>query len=165
MSTTLPSPNGTPTFKTPTEFPVDGLPPMAWRLGYGGLIPFVLGALLVWAVNDEAHAYASAALAAYGAVIVSFLGGVHWGHAMHMPPSSTAAPSALLWGVMPSLLAWMAVLMPPHAGLVILGFALVGCYLVDRRRYAALGLSAWLTLRFRLTAVASLSCFLAAAGS
>jgi hypothetical protein len=59
----------------------------------------------------------------------------------------------------------MCVLMPPHAGLVLLGTAIIGCYLVDRRRYVAQGVSGWLTLRFRLTAIASLSCYLAAAGS
>jgi len=42
---------------------------------------------------------------------------------------------------------------------------LIACYVVDRRVYPQLGAADWLTLRFRLTAVASLSCFLAAAGS
>ncbi|MFM8696473.1 MAG: DUF3429 domain-containing protein, partial [Betaproteobacteria bacterium] len=65
----------------------------------------------------------------------------------------------------PSLMAWLGVLMPPYAGLFVLGLALIACYLVDRRRYSALGLQAWMTLRFRLTAVASLCCFLGAAGS
>ena len=54
-------------------------------------------------------------------------------------------------------------LLPAHAGLIIAGLSLVACYLVDRRSYPAHGLGAWLTLRFRLTLVASLSCFLAAA--
>jgi hypothetical protein len=148
-------------------------PPMAWRLGYAGLIPFVFGAVLVWLVTGEAHPYVAAALSAYGAVIVSFLGGIHWGLVMRSMPqaehspdtSSSAADSALVWGVMPSLAAWLGVLMPPYAGLFVLGLAIIGCYLVDRRRYAALGLQAWMTLRFRLTAVASLCCFLGAAGS
>ena len=52
---------------------------------------------------------------------------------------------------------------PPHAGLVIQGVALVACYLVDRRVYPAFGLSKWMTLRFRLTFVAALCCFVAAA--
>lgn len=148
-------------------------PPMAWRLGYAGLIPFIVGALLVWLVTGEAHPYVAAALSAYGAVIVSFLGGIHWGHVMRQWPkadqgpsmSDSAADSTLVWGVVPSLAAWLGVLMPPYAGLFVLGLAIVGCYLVDRRRYAALGLQAWMTLRFRLTAVASLCCFLGAAGS
>ena len=140
-------------------------PPMAWRLGYGGLLPFVLGAALVWLTSGEPLLWVSAALAAYAAVIVSFLGGIHWGLVMRSEADAAAQRSALLWGVTPSLVAWMGVLMPPHAGLFILGLALLGCYLVDRRRYAAQGLQAWLTLRFRLTAVASLSCFLGAAGT
>ena len=48
-------------------------------LGHLGLLPFVGGAALVWVVNAEAQPYATLALAAYAAVIVSFLGGIHWG--------------------------------------------------------------------------------------
>ena len=57
----------------------------------------------------------------------------------------------------------LKVLMPPYAGLVVLGVLLVVCYAVDRRAYRAHGAAAWLTLRFRATVVASLSCFVAAA--
>jgi hypothetical protein len=39
------------------------------------------------------------------------------------------------------------------------------CYAVDRRVYPLHGLTRWLTLRFRLSAVAALSCFLGAAGA
>ena len=53
--------------------------------------------------------------------------------------------------------------MPPHAGLALIGFVLIVCYLIDRKLYPAMGAAGWLTLRFRLTLVASLSCFLAAA--
>ncbi len=42
---------------------------------------------------------------------------------------------------------------------------LIGCYVVDRRVYREEGAAAWLTLRFRLTVVGALSCFLGAAGS
>lgn len=177
MSMSLPS-----TVPDVSPGPSAGLPPMAWKLGHAGLIPFVLGAVLVWLVTPDAHPYAASALSAYGAVIVSFLGGIHWGLAMRMPgPAQGAATapaqtpleaqngalgtSTLVWGITPSLLAWVGVLMPPHAGLFILGLAIIGCYLVDRRRYPLHGVQAWLTLRFRLTAVASLCCFLGAAGS
>lgn len=132
----------------------------ALRLGYAGLIPFVLGALLVWFVREDAHPYVASALAAYAALIVSFLGGIHWGLGfIH------GQPRLFTWGVVPSLLAWVALLMPAYAGLVIQGVLLVACYLVDRRIYPALGLQSWLTLRFRLSAVAALSCFVGAAGT
>jgi hypothetical protein len=74
-------------------------------------------------------------------------------------------PLLFAWGVFPSLVAWVAVVMPPAAGLVVLGLALVLCYLVDRRLYVAQGIGRWLGLRWRLTVVASFSCFLAAAGA
>jgi hypothetical protein len=139
-----------------------GLTPAALRLGYAGLLPFVGGALLVWLVREEAHPYVALALSAYGAVIVSFLGGIHWGLAFR----HTEPPLRLLvWGVLPAIVAWLAVIMPPSAGLVILGAMLVTCYAVDRRLYAEEGVAHWLMLRFRLSAVASLSCFIGAAGS
>ncbi|MET0210392.1 MAG: DUF3429 domain-containing protein [Burkholderiaceae bacterium] len=136
--------------------------PIAHRLGYAGLIPFVAGAALVWLVHADAHPYVVDALSKYGAVIVSFLGGIHWGYAMR---EGRPEAHAFAWGIVPSLLAWIAALMPAHAGLAALGFVLVACWLVDRRIYPRHGLARWLTLRFRLTLVASLSCFLAAAGS
>lgn len=141
------------------------LNPVALRLAYAGLIPFVLGALLIWLLagyNLEAHAFVALGLSAYAAVIISFLGGIHWGLAMRQQIPS---PAPFVWGVVPSLLAWVGVVMPAYAGLALHGLVLVICYLVDRRFYPALGASAWLTLRFRLSAVAALSCFLGAAGS
>ena len=120
------------------------------------------GALLVWGVRPDAHPYVTLALSAYAAVIVSFLGGIHWGLALRLPQP----PGLLLaWGVVPSLVAWLAVMMPPSAGLVIHGLMLAACYAVDRRVYVQQGVAHWLTLRFRLSAVASMSCFVGAAGA
>ena len=136
--------------------------PAAMALGYAGLLPFVAGAALVWLVQGEAHVYAAMALSAYAAVILSFLGGIHWGLAMRQP---VAPLPTLVWGVVPSLVAWPAVLMPAHAGLVLLGLMLVVSYLVDRRSYPPLGAAPWLVLRFRLSAVAATACFIGAAGS
>jgi len=65
----------------------------------------------------------------------------------------------------PALVAAVAVMMPPSSALVIHGVMLVASYLVDRRVYPALGLEGWLTLRFRLSALAALSCFVGAAGT
>lgn len=141
------------------------LNPLALRLGHLGLLPFVLGALLVWLVGGrdaEAHAWISFALSAYAALILAFLGGIYWGLGFRAPQAS-AQP--FVWGVLPPLGAWIALVMPAYAGLVLHGVMLIICYLVDRRLYPALGAAAWLTLRFRLSAAAALCCFLAAAGS
>lgn len=136
----------------------------ALRLAYGGLLPFLLGALLVWAVRSDVQAYVALALSAYAALVLSFLGGIHWGLAMRQPAQAGPA-RGLVWGVVPSLVAWPAAVMPPDAGLVILGLMLIVTYAVDRRLYPAHGAAAWLTLRFRLSAVAALSCFIGAAGA
>ena len=129
------------------------------RLGYAGLVPLVGLALLVWLLPEpDLQLWVASAMAGYGALIVSFLGGIHWGAAWRGEGHQGDA----VWGVVPSLLGWLGVLMPPFAGLPWIGIVLIVCYAVDRKRYPALGLSAWLTLRFRLSAVAALSCFVAA---
>lgn len=139
------------------------LNPVARRLGYAGLFPFVAGALLVWLVrdNEDAHVFVTLGLSAYAAVVISFLGAIHWGLGMRQ---AVPSPTPFLWGVVPALLAWVGALMPPYAGLVVHGVLLLVCYGVDRRTYPALGASAWLILRFRLSVVAALSCFIAAKG-
>lgn len=136
--------------------------PVAARLAYAGLSPFVLGALLVWLVRPDAHPYVVDALAKYAALIVSFLAGAQWGLAMRQ---TVPSPTPFAWSALFTFVAWIAVVMPAYAGLVLQGLALIGCYLIDRKGYASAGAAAWLTLRFRLTALAALCCFLAAAGS
>jgi hypothetical protein len=138
-----------------------GPSPLALKLGYAGLLPFVGGALLVWLVRADALPFAAQALSAYAALIISFLGGIHWGLALRQ---RAPAPALLLWGVTPSLLAWVAVMMPASSGLVLAGVLLLACWAVDRGLYRREGVGAWLTLRFRLSAVAAASCFIAAAG-
>jgi len=145
-----------------SALPIDTKSPVAKQLGYLALLPFIVGALLVWFVRADARAHVAAALSAYAAVVIAFLGGVHWGFGfVHAAP----APRLFVWGVVPALVAFVAVLMPPYAGLVIHGAMLVGCYLVDRNIYPLHGAGRWLVLRFRLSLGASLSCFIGAAGS
>lgn len=123
----------------------------------------MIGCAFVWLVVDpDQHAFVSLALSAYAALIIAFLGGIPWGLSFVRGPS-TRLP--LWWGVSAVLLAWLGVLMAPYAGLALHGGVLIGCYVVDRRVYPQFGAADWLTLRFRLTLVASLSCFLAAEGS
>lgn len=163
-SSSSPPPRSAPSLEPAGQLLPPPLPvATALRLGYAGLLPFVGGAALVWLVRRDAQVHVAQALSAYAALIVSFLGGIHWGTGFI---GRTADRSGrFIWGVVPPLFAWVAVLMPAPAALVVHGVLLVGCYAADRRVYPRHGLAAWLTLRFRLTAVAALSCFLGAAGS
>lgn len=152
----------------PTRPPTP-VPQLIAALGHAGLIPFAGLALLAWVVNEQALPYVALTLVAYAALIASFLGGLHWGvawlnevGALSPRLDEAATRHHLVWGVVPTLLAWPGVLMPAYAALPWLGCLLVACYLMDRRLYAVAGLSHWLTLRFRLSAGAALCCFLAA---
>ena len=131
------------------------------RLGYAGLVPFVLLTALMWLVNTELLPFVSIALGGYAAVIVSFLGGVHWG--VGFMKGDAAPRFHFIWGVVPSLLAWLALMMPVYAALPLLGLVLLACYAVDRKTYPPAGLAQWLPMRLRLTIVATLACVLGAA--
>lgn len=147
MSTLLTSsPTGTP------------LPRWAARLGYAGLIPFVALAAAAWLAPVAHRAQVAFALLAYGATIASFLGAIHWGLAMRGP--LTPQPGPFVWGVFPSLVAWVALLLPLSQGLVTMALLLGICLAVDRRSYPAYGLGDWLGMRLHLTVVAAL-CMLA----
>jgi hypothetical protein len=97
--------------------------PLVLLLGLLGLIPFLVCAYLACAWRYPADGRAVIALISYGAVILSFLGGVHWGFALAEPPAALAAlalPGAserdpahrprIALGVVPSLIGWLALL-------------------------------------------------------
>ena len=134
------------------------LPQWAARLGYAGLLPFLALAMAAWVAPTAYRAQAAFALLAYGATIASFLGAIHWGLAMRQP--HTLQPGPFLWGVFPSLVAWVALLLPVSQGLVTIALLLGMCLAVDRRSYPAYGLEKWLAMRLHLTLVAAV-CLLA----
>jgi hypothetical protein len=143
MSLATPSPASTP------------LPRWAARLGYAGALPFVALAVAVWWVPGAYRQHAALALLAYGATIASFMGAIHWGLAMR--GALTPQPGPFVWGVFPSLVAWVALLLPVAQGMVTLALLLGMCLAVDRRSYPAYGLAAWLPMRLHLTLAAALS--------
>ena len=140
----------------------EALPVLRWAagLGYAGLVPFVALAVATWLAPPAYRAQAAHALLAYGATIASFLGAIHWGLAMREP--RTPQPGPFVWGVFPSLVAWVALLLPLSQGLVTLALLLGICLAVDWRSYPAYGLGKWLTMRLHLTLVAGV-CLLAGA--
>jgi len=117
------------------------LPNTAVILGVAGLIPFVAGAIATLSASDEMRAlFFVQLLIAYGAVILAFLGGVHWGFVLEGPalespalesrtPESLAVTTRrdtarLVGGVLPSLVGWAALIVSllgsPAAALAIL---------------------------------------------
>ena len=82
-----------------------GIPKTALWLGPLGLLPFLAGAVAAWWLPVERLPGTAFAVAAYGAVILSFLGGVHWGLA-----APAGRPLQLGFSVLPPLVAWVALL-------------------------------------------------------
>lgn len=116
------------------------LPKVAWVLGYGGLIPFF--ALTVSLLSGGTGlpqgwmgSHMSMWLAAYAAVILSFLGAVHWGVVLGMQERLTDAESntLLIYSVIPAVLAWFALLLQGKTALLVMAVLIVAAYFVDRR--------------------------------
>ena len=86
----------------------------------GGLIPFVVGTALVLS-NSEIMEQPDLqfAVSAYAAIILSFLGGIRWGAALN--ESGRRSPATVALSVLPSIAAWVIVLIPAPWNFV--GFA------------------------------------------
>ncbi|WP_298985034.1 DUF3429 domain-containing protein [uncultured Roseibium sp.] len=102
--------------------------PVAARwLGGTGAIPFAgLAFLCVFAPENWSN-WAAQAMAFYGAVILSFLGGIQWGLAISDASSTDNQVTRLSLSVVPSLIAWAGLLLPLSTGLLVMvaAFALV----------------------------------------
>jgi hypothetical protein len=127
-------------------------------LGYGGLLPFLVALSAI--AMDPVHGVVWLALQqAYGAVILSFVGALHWGIAMtSVQLSDSQRTRAYLWSVVPALLAWPALMVTGllASGLLVVGFTLH--YFQDSRLVTKVELPAWyLPLRGRLTAFGCIS--------
>lgn len=101
-------------------------------LGYAGLIPFAAAVALAFTGPPAWRGQALAALAAYGAVILSFLGAVHWGLALRAPAGETpAAWPRFGLGVAPALVGWAALLLPLRPGLALLAAGMVAVAAIE----------------------------------
>jgi len=141
------------------------LPPSkeGWLLGVSGLVPFIGLSAISLFIDGSQQPHVLFALLAYGATILSFLGAIHWGLALRDGQNPSAR--LLIWGVIPSLLAWVALLVGGANGLWLIAVGLWACFAVDLRVYPQFGLSRWLGLRLALTTLASLACAVAATGA
>ncbi len=97
---------------------------MAILLTAAGMVPFlVLGAVVL--LDPLGSRTAIQVLISYGAVVLSFLGAVHWGFALRdtahpaggepLPPAVLGAERQLLvFGVVPAIIGWVALSVALH---------------------------------------------------
>jgi hypothetical protein len=138
---------------SPSPLPI--VPPAAKWLGAAGLLPFLAGDLASLPMAGELRPLGLSLLLAYGAIILSFMGGVHWGTAMMRGDAD--------WGplgrsVAPALLALPAALIGGATGLVLLALGFVGLWAYDEQETVAGRAPRWYpSLRRPLTAVVTAS--------
>jgi len=126
-------------------------------LGYGGLVPFVFFGIAAWFGSSDWQVFALHALAVYAAVILSFLGAIHWGLALADPAHRVFGLAGPAWAVLPSIAAWLALLLPKTAALIVLLLLFPLVLWVDRASLRAMPLPpGYLTLRAHLTLGAAL---------
>lgn len=125
----------------------------ARAIGYSGLIPFIgLSAMSVlW--RDIHHSAVLFSLLAYGATIISFLGAIHWGLAMQEEQPDHIS---IIWGVIPSLVAWCSLIVDTYWGLAIQFITLWICFFIDFKLYPKFGVGQWLSMRLQLTVIAGI---------
>ncbi|MEO1282665.1 MAG: DUF3429 domain-containing protein [Pseudomonadota bacterium] len=138
------------------------VPPSAWVLGLAGLIPFV--ALSVSMVVDTGinRSWATLALLTYGAIILSFMSGVHWGLAMRGPIAATQNspnqnPGLLTYAlsVVPALVGWFALItLTPGPAMAVMAASFAALLAYDFRMINTGYAPKWYAaLRFPLTVV------------
>ena len=132
------------------------VPPAAAWLGAAGILPFAFLAGASVLLDGRLEERAISALAAYGAVILSFLGGIHWGLAIGDAGTADQKPVSyrrLTISVVPSLVAWCGLLLPTGATLPVLAAAFAAMLAVDWRLAGKAEAPSWYPkLRWPLTA-------------
>ncbi|MEO9960658.1 MAG: DUF3429 domain-containing protein [Nisaea sp.] len=130
------------------------VPRPALILGFGGLVPFYAISLPVW-LTDPLYGYVLIdSLITYGAAILSFLGAVHWGAAMWQgeleeareedeEEMDRAAWARYGWSVVPALIAWIATMLGPFFGLLLIALGVALAYFIDVRACNAGFLPEW----------------------
>ena len=137
------------------------MPTAVGMLGYGGLIPFIGLATLANIEPSHGILYRGALLL-YGAVILSFVGAIHWGVAMMVTDlNDQDRRAAYVWSVIPALMAWMTYILSPITAALVLVLGFLLQYWRDATLARKIAWPIWyLPLRIRLTLVAILSLFL-----
>ena len=126
-----------------------GVPKLAIWLGYGGLVPFATCATVAYGNTPIVATYGLIGAENYGAVILSFVGAIYWGLAMH----ESRHVYLFVWSIMPALLAWTSVtLLDTQLSMLALALAFILAWSVDRLAFQRGLLPAWyMRLRHILT--------------
>lgn len=139
------------------------IPAVPLALGLAGLAPFIGLALAVALQHgDFGGLDAATALLGYGATILSFLGGVHWGLALRHP-SAEIRNGLYVMAVAPPLWAWVGMMVGGATGLGLMAAGLAAHGVLDGLRAARFAAPRWYPrLRALLAVLATIATIAAA---
>jgi len=123
-------------------------------LGYFGLVPIVVPTIAFMIEPHHGHLWLHLLLS-YAAVILSFIGALHWSFAMTLKPLTQAQRrNAFIWSVIPALVAWLALSLYTFYALLLMSLFFVLAFLRDYGLSKLVELPSWyMQLRLQLTAV------------
>ena len=126
-------------------------------LGYAGAIPFIALSLFRL-ISSDSPFDVSYFLFGYGVIILSFLGGLHWGRIAAQTDGEKPNPYILAYSVFPALIGWFALMVPETIGIALLILSFGICGVTDIRLTLSGVFARWmLELRIVLSIVAMLS--------
>ncbi|HTZ70887.1 MAG TPA: DUF3429 domain-containing protein [Acetobacteraceae bacterium] len=133
------------------------LPLLAVILSGAGLVPFFITALGAVRHNPPDSTLDALALITYSAVVLSFVGGVHWGFVLE-GEQEPAERERLVLGVLPGLIGWgaalLGLLLHPTLAIALLIAGFIGTAIIEARgRRRELVPHGYMIMRWALTVV------------
>jgi len=108
------------------------VPVPALVLGFAGALPFVAGAIAMFTGPDWLKLTAYLYLMNYAALILAFLGAVHWGLALAADDRRPVGWGWYSLSVVPAVLGWVALgLIQPMGKLALFAIAYAGVFILD----------------------------------
>lgn len=107
----------------------------------------------------------SGLLVVHVAMVIAFIGGIHWGIGLRYAATTGQVPVFhIVWGPLPAYLAWAVTGLPGVWALVVLGLLFLWTHEIDRRVWPGCGLAPWMPLRSWFTVFAVVGCLAGALG-
>jgi Protein of unknown function (DUF3429). len=128
-----------------------------WILSLMGILPFAASLAAMLVLDGPAPLAAQGVMLVYGAIILTFLGGIHWGVAMR---EGTAAD--LVGSVVPSFVAFAAIYTAGSTGILILAAGFLAVLSTDWRYHTAGMTEDWFWLLRRVVSLSVLTCLMIA---
>ncbi len=105
-------------------------------IGLAGVIPFLALTVVVVLGFELFIGREVSFLLTYGAVILSFLGGIIWGQILSsfsLKSEKVGLQKYLLISILPALISWVSLLIEPRFGLILLGICFGCLFFVDKK--------------------------------